>query len=224
MESGAIAVPVVIGWLRPAIILPRGLSTQLSGPKRDAVLVHELAHVRRGDYGWQLLLLLLQAIYWPQPLVWLAGRCMGRVRERACDDVCIYALGGRDEYRATLLDLARALVRPHRLSLGLAAVRSSKIARRLAGIDTSAGSARCQASRTARWSLAATTVGLAIVMGASQLVPPASAQQTDEAGRSQSSQESPTKVRRAGTAIPQEESTLTGTVLDSDGQPVVMPR
>jgi beta-lactamase regulating signal transducer with metallopeptidase domain/uncharacterized GH25 family protein len=166
LGSDSVAVPVVVGAVRPAIIVPQQLVGQLSGQRRDAVWIHELAHVRRSDYGWQLLLSVVQLVYWPQPLVWLAGRSIARLRERACDDVCIYVLGSREEYRATLVDLARALVRPRALSLGMAAVRSSKIARRVAAIDRSTGNRHCLAGRRASWSLVLSVGVLTVLMGA----------------------------------------------------------
>ena len=60
----------------------------------DAVLLHELAHVRRGDYPWNVLLRLVEAVYWPHPLVWVLGRAIAELRERACDDLCVHELGG----------------------------------------------------------------------------------------------------------------------------------
>jgi beta-lactamase regulating signal transducer with metallopeptidase domain/protocatechuate 3,4-dioxygenase beta subunit len=218
LASDAVTVPVVIGWLRPAIMVPRDHVTALSGRKRDAVLLHEMAHVRRGDYAWQVLFLLVQAIYWPQPLVWLAGKCLGRLRERACDDVCIHALGG-GEYRATLLDLAAALVRPHRLSLGLAAVRSSKIARRLAAIDTSSGSPRCQAPRATRWSLAAVFIGIAILVGAVQFGASAAGQPAASRGLPAPEEEA-VKSAPSDKDLAEKKARLTGTVVDSEGKPV----
>ena len=54
LRSDRVSVPVVVGWLRPSIILPGGLA-EMAGPRlMDAVLLHELGHIRRGDYGWNL--------------------------------------------------------------------------------------------------------------------------------------------------------------------------
>lgn len=85
-----INVPVAAGWLRASILLPEALLHSSSRKHRHSVLVHELAHVRRGDYPWQILLRLLEVIYWAHPLIWLVGRSVVQVREEACDDLCVY--------------------------------------------------------------------------------------------------------------------------------------
>src|SRR5205085_295344 len=53
--SPGVSVPVVLGWLRPTIVLPRSLTAPDARGHADAVLLHELSHVRRGDYPWNVL-------------------------------------------------------------------------------------------------------------------------------------------------------------------------
>jgi bla regulator protein blaR1 len=97
--SARVGVPLVLGWLKPTIVLPASLAA--TGPRdlADAVLFHELAHVRRGDYPWNVLLRFVQALYWPHPLIWVLGRAIAEMRERACDDLCVHELGGPASYR-----------------------------------------------------------------------------------------------------------------------------
>ncbi|HVW36991.1 MAG TPA: M56 family metallopeptidase, partial [Pirellulales bacterium] len=143
LASDRIDVPVVVGWRRPAILAPLGLAA--ADPKTiDAILLHELAHVRRGDYAWNLLLRLLQALYWPNPLLWLVGRSLSRVREQACDEVCIHWLGGAEDYRATLVELAGGLLRRPLAALGMAMAGGSRLQRRLEQLGASRGRAECQ--------------------------------------------------------------------------------
>ncbi len=97
--SPALSVPVVLGWLRPTIVLPSSLMQPNRHRHADAVLLHELAHVRRADYFWNLVLRLVQALYWPHVIVWLFGRAIAALRERACDDLCVHELGGPSAYR-----------------------------------------------------------------------------------------------------------------------------
>ena len=105
--------PATTGWFRPTVLVPSGLLSNSS--VRDAVLLHESAHVRRGDAGWQFLLRLVQAVYWFHPLVWLLGRMVGRLREKACDAVCVRTLGAPDLSRSA--DRRRRIDghSPHRL-------------------------------------------------------------------------------------------------------------
>ena len=144
LASDRLAVPVVVGWLHPAIVLPASLAGSAPSERLDSVLIHELAHVRRADYAWNILLRVLQVVYWPHPLLWISGWVMNLVRERACDDFCIATLPGRAVYRSTLLELAQGLVRRPGPALGLAMARVSKLGHRLAWIARSSGNSRCQ--------------------------------------------------------------------------------
>ncbi len=101
LRSAGVRVPMALGWLRPAIILPGGEADPewVTESHRDAVLLHELAHLRRGDDLWNLLQRLVQILYWPHPLVWMMARTVAEVREQACDDLCVRWLGGAGAYR-----------------------------------------------------------------------------------------------------------------------------
>jgi thiol-disulfide isomerase/thioredoxin/protocatechuate 3,4-dioxygenase beta subunit len=170
-SSDGIAVPVAVGWLRPAILLPAPLVGTEDPRMIDAVLLHELCHIRRGDYGWNLLRKLVQVVYWPQPLVWLAGPLIRYARERACDEVCVRAMDDPHAYRAALVEAAEGLLgrRPSRgpgLELGLAMARSSRLGRRLADIERSRGLRSCRLSRAWRWSIGAAAVATAGLLGA----------------------------------------------------------
>ena len=93
LRSDEVSVPIAVGMLHPAIVVPNPLVTGAKPDLIDAVLVHELGHVRRGDFGWNLVRKLVQVVYWPHPLVWLVGRLIGEVREQACDDLCVHVPG-----------------------------------------------------------------------------------------------------------------------------------
>ena len=94
--SEGISIPLVLGWFRPAIILPVGEEDDAPIPESriDAILLHELAHLRRGDDGWNLLQQFVRVLYWPHPLIWVMDRIIADVREQACDDLCVRWLGG----------------------------------------------------------------------------------------------------------------------------------
>lgn len=86
---GQIDSPFLLGLLRPRIYLPEGLD----GESRACVLAHERAHLRRGDHWIKLLAYLLLAVYWFQPLVWIAYVLLCRDIELACDERVIRELG-----------------------------------------------------------------------------------------------------------------------------------
>ena len=168
--SPRVCVPVVLGFFRPIIVLPTSLTGSDSREYADAVLLHELSHVRRNDYPWNLLLRFVQAIYWPHLLVWVLGRTIAEDRERACDDLCIHELGGPAVYKDTLLAVASGMIFDTSPALGLAMARTSKLSRRLAQIDRSVGDGRCLPRWPARLAITVTAVMLAVVIGAIQLV------------------------------------------------------
>lgn len=164
-STDRVDVPVMVGWRQPAILVPERL-VAADARTVDAVLLHELAHVRRGDYGWNLLLRFLLAFYWPNPLVWLLGRTISHVREQACDEVCVHWLGGAENYRATLLELADALLRRPLAMLGMAMAGNSRLQRRLKQIDASRGRAECQSRLCWRLAAFAVAASVAAALGA----------------------------------------------------------
>ena len=164
-HSGDVTVPIVIGFRRPAIIVPTDLIESAGGEKRDAILAHELAHIVRGDLGWQLLERVVGAVLWFHPLAWFAGRRIGLVRERICDGFAVHHLGRRTVYVETLLEMATRLTSRRGLSLGLAVLRTSQLGTRLASVQNSTGLQRCQVRPAARWAVLVLTAAAALWAG-----------------------------------------------------------
>lgn len=104
-ESERVASPFVLGLIRPRIYLPFGLDEGA----REQVLTHERAHIARGDHVIKLIGWLILAVYWYNPLVWLAYALFCRDIELACDERVIRRLpvSGRADYSQALLDLSR---------------------------------------------------------------------------------------------------------------------
>jgi len=94
------------GFLRPKIFLPRD-SHQWSEERVRAVLTHELAHIKRFDWPLQILAELARAVYWFNPLFWVACSCLRCESEHACDDVVLTSGFDPKDYATHLLDLAR---------------------------------------------------------------------------------------------------------------------
>jgi len=89
LECAALPAPLAVGLLRPAILVPGALLRALDGDELRFVLLHELAHVRRGDLWSALLLRLVRVAWFFHPAPWLAGRVLLREREHACDDAAL---------------------------------------------------------------------------------------------------------------------------------------
>lgn len=105
--SDEISMPFAWGWRKPIVVLPSDAG-EWSESQQRSVLIHELAHVARRDYPLHLIAEVACALYWPNPLIWLAARCSAMERERACDDLALQNGTPCDEYAKHLLHIARS--------------------------------------------------------------------------------------------------------------------
>jgi TonB family protein len=108
LHSDHPALLMTWGFVRPCILLP-ATAGDWSDDRARIVLRHELEHIRRGDWVVQMLGEVLRAVYWFNPLVWLACRRLRRESEHACDDAVLGGGVESTDYAGHLLDLARAL-------------------------------------------------------------------------------------------------------------------
>lgn len=97
--SASLLEPGLVGILRPVVLLPEGLLARLSEPERDSILAHEFSHLRRRDNITAAVHMLVEALFWFHPLVWLIGGRLIAERERACDE-SVLALGHDPEIYA----------------------------------------------------------------------------------------------------------------------------
>lgn len=123
LVADGLSCPAVCGLWRPVILLPPRLVPEMGTTGLRAVLLHELAHVRRGDLWVNLLQSALQALYWWHPLVWIANARMRAVREQATDEMVVVAQSGEVEnYAQALVTVARSALRVPAPSLGLVGI------------------------------------------------------------------------------------------------------
>ena len=107
-QSGFITTPVSFGWRKPLVVLPNGIDG-LSECELDHVLLHELTHIKHGDHITNYLFCCIQALYWCNPLVWVAILQMRRDREAYCDWAVLNELTDEAErirYGQTILNFA----------------------------------------------------------------------------------------------------------------------
>jgi beta-lactamase regulating signal transducer with metallopeptidase domain len=103
MESGYVKVPIVIGHLKPLILMPAGLLTGLPVEQVEAVLLHELAHIRRHDYIVNLLQTICESVFFFNPgLRWMAA-LLRNERENCCDDIALQQTGNKYEFIQALI-------------------------------------------------------------------------------------------------------------------------
>lgn len=103
---------VTWGYFRPRIMLPAAAVARWSDDRLRIVISHELAHVRRGDWATQLAAELLRAVFWFNPIVWIACRRLRAESERACDDDVLNGGVEGVDYAGHLLELARVSSNP----------------------------------------------------------------------------------------------------------------
>jgi beta-lactamase regulating signal transducer with metallopeptidase domain len=125
--SSRVDVPAVLGWLRPVVLVPMGALTGLPAEHVEALLIHELAHIRRNDYLINLLQGVAEALLFYHPAVWWVSRQIRIERELCCDDVAVEASGDVLTYARALAELERC--RPSRAAMAMAADGHSLAAR-----------------------------------------------------------------------------------------------
>ncbi|MBN1942453.1 MAG: DUF4019 domain-containing protein [Phycisphaerae bacterium] len=185
LQSDESFVPVTWGIWWPTVLLPRE-AKQWSSDRLRMVLLHELAHIKRGDCLIQLLVQLARAMYWFHPLVWWAARNLRIQRERACDDLVLVRGVAGPDYADQLLQI----VRSYRSGKGtpLAAVamarRSQFESRLLSVLDTARR--RSGLSRNVAWAILAVALAVAVPLAALQ---PVARAEKSAAGKTASSRQ-----------------------------------
>jgi beta-lactamase regulating signal transducer with metallopeptidase domain len=142
LASARVDVPIVVGWLRPVVIWPAAAVTGMPPEQIDAILAHELAHVRRHDVLVNLLQSVIEAVFFHHPAAWWISAQVRAEREHCADELAIRALaarkaGSRISYARTLLSLEE-----RRQVILAAAANGGSLGdriRRLAGIEQSSG-------------------------------------------------------------------------------------
>jgi len=128
------AVPMTWGFFRPVILLPDDAGTW-SPERRRVGLLHELAHVKRGDLPAQYVAQIVCALYWFNPLAWIAARRLRLEREQACDDAVLNAGTRASEYANHILEILRSLrMTKCSFSAAVAMAQGSQIEERLRAI------------------------------------------------------------------------------------------
>jgi HEAT repeat protein/beta-lactamase regulating signal transducer with metallopeptidase domain len=105
LESALVKVPMVVGWLRPVILMPASALTGLSPQQLEAIIAHELAHIRRHDYLINLLQAVVETLLFYHPAVWWISRRIRQEREHCCDDLAVAVCGDSLTYARALLEM-----------------------------------------------------------------------------------------------------------------------
>jgi TonB family protein len=104
---------VVLGWLKPVVLVPAAAFLALSPEALEALLAHELAHVRRRDFLANLFQTLAEALLFYHPAVWWLSRRIRQEREHCCDDAAVQTCGDPILYASALVGLEELRTRPN---------------------------------------------------------------------------------------------------------------
>src|SRR5437870_4615859 len=161
LQSADDVMPVTWGWWQPVILLPAE-ADEWSPERRRVVLLHELAHVKRWDCLTQMIARLACAVYWFNPLVWVAARQMCVERERACDDLVLNGGCRASDYASHLVEIARTFRRVPQVA-AVAMARSRGLERRVVAIlDDHRNRHRVAKTTAALMALAVAGAGLSL--------------------------------------------------------------
>jgi len=127
VASVRVTVPIILGHLKPVILLPAVALTGLDTVQIEAIVAHELAHVRRHDYLLNLAQTIIETLLFYHPAVWWVSRQVRESREHCCDDLAVAVCRSRREYVNALLELEE--LRGSTPALALGATGGSLLAR-----------------------------------------------------------------------------------------------
>jgi beta-lactamase regulating signal transducer with metallopeptidase domain/uncharacterized protein YjbI with pentapeptide repeats len=105
LESVLVDVPTVVGWAKPIVLVPASALVALTPAQIEAIIAHELAHIRRHDYLVNLLQTLIETLLFYHPAVWWLSRRIRNERENCCDDLAVSLCGDAVVYARALADL-----------------------------------------------------------------------------------------------------------------------
>ena len=118
LVSERIGSPATLGFFKPVILMPASLLTGLSPAQWEAILLHELAHIRRADYAIRMIQSLIEILFFYHPLVWWVGKDLAHEREACCDDQAVAACGDALRYAQALTTLQR-MCQPSKTNLAM---------------------------------------------------------------------------------------------------------
>ena len=129
VQSNHVSVPCVLGHLKPIILLPIGLINGLTSRQVEAILLHELGHIKRHDYLVNIFQSVIDILYFFNPFIWIISRTIRVERENACDDTAISSGINREVYVKTLAEVFSYTINQQKYALNFATKNKSTLNR-----------------------------------------------------------------------------------------------
>jgi beta-lactamase regulating signal transducer with metallopeptidase domain len=206
LRSPFVSSPSLVGVFRPAILLPE---QEALGAANREILVHELAHLARGDVLWSLLGRIATAVLFYQPLVWLLARRIVVSAEQVCDDYVVQLGFDRPGYARRLVDVAQRYQAAPAIGVGVISLRSW-VGRRVVRILDSSRRLSTRAGRRVGCCVAAAFIVATFMVGLLGI----GGSRADERRTADASTPSTEDAQSPGKTL------VTGQVLDERGKPV----
>ena len=226
LESSSLPAPVVVGWLRPAIVLPEEIAFDLSASQLRRVVAHELAHIQRRDHWISGAQVAASMLYWWNPLLSLVSWRMNELREMICDDIATSldvqdtTQAERTDYAESLVKLAQRAIEREAMagSLGISLSSFTEMERRVRRILTERTGA-VELRITRRFMAGLSALGFLLAVGLAFAQVPG--EEKEVAGKEEASQaEVADESADKKTEKPDQKlGTLLGRVVDPIGQP-----
>jgi beta-lactamase regulating signal transducer with metallopeptidase domain len=111
-HSEMVDTPAVVGWFRPVVLIPLSALAALPVEQLEAIVAHELAHIKRYDALVNLFQIAAETVFFYHPAVWWVNRVIRAERENCCDDIAVEVCGNASEYARALATLSGRAARP----------------------------------------------------------------------------------------------------------------
>ncbi|MCX6169719.1 MAG: M56 family metallopeptidase [Ignavibacteriales bacterium] len=118
-ESEQVKTPITIGYLKPLILLPIGMISGLPQEQVEAIIIHELAHIKRYDFLINLVQTFIETIFFYHPAVWWISSTIKNERENCCDDLTLKLCGGSLIYFKALYNLQQICSEENEIALAV---------------------------------------------------------------------------------------------------------
>jgi beta-lactamase regulating signal transducer with metallopeptidase domain len=131
VESALVRTPMVIGHLKPMILFPLGVINKLSAQEVEAILAHELAHILRHDYIFNILQSVVEALFYFHPAVWWLSSQIRNERESACDEIAIDLINSKINFAKALVTIQEMAFYPMSPALAFSGQRKNQFVMRM---------------------------------------------------------------------------------------------
>lgn len=117
MNSSRVSVPTVVGWVRPIVLFPLSYASRLPAQQIEALMAHELAHIKRHDYLVNVLQNAVEAILFYHPVIWWISKVITHERECCSDEIALQLVSDKRLYIDSLVELAKLAIQPPQLAV-----------------------------------------------------------------------------------------------------------